>query len=230
MNRMGVTSRTPTMICASHSRLVCIGVAAALHLSASAPLLAQPAGSPPETAPAAAPSLPRSSERAFGVAYEISEMSINGFRNFAGEMRYRFGERHQVRLSVMEVKVTERDLAGWWSAAVSGGGVKGYFRAYELHGDRFVKGHWYLSANVGYIANTFEHVTLHDRVTNRTPTAGLGIGYARSNLFGVRGLSINITNPVRYYFHEIRETKLGAATVRAHKLVPNTWLFVGFEF
>lgn len=219
------------MIRPSHARLVCrFGVAAALCLSGSAPLLAQPAGSPSEKAPAARPSPTPPSERAFGLAYEISEMSINGFRNFAGEMRYRLGERHQVRLSVMEVRVTERDLAGWWSAAVSGEGVRGYFRAYELHGDRFLKGHWYLSANAGYIANTFEHVTLHDRVTNRTPTAGLGIGYARSNLFGVRGLSINVTNPVRYYFHEIKETKLGSATVRAHRFVPNTWLFVGFEF
>jgi hypothetical protein len=157
-------------------------------------------------------------------------MSINGFRNFAGEARYRFGGRHQVRLSVMEVSVTERDLAGWWSAAVSGKGVKGYFRAYEVHADRFFRGHWYLSANAGYIANTFEHVTLPERLTNRTPTAGIGIGYARTNVFGVRGLSINFTNPVRYYFHEIKETKLGAATVRVHKFVPNTWLFVGFRF
>lgn len=205
-------------------------VAAALLLSGSAPLFAQPRVTEPPGAPVARPSPTPSTERGLVAAYELSEMSINGFRNFAGELRYRFEGRHQIRLSIMEVRVTERDLAGWWSAAVSGRGVKGYFRAYELHADRFFKGHWYLSANAGYIANTFEHVTLPDRLTNRTPTAGLGIGYARSNLFGIRGLSVNVTNPVRYYFHEIKETKLGSATVRVHKIVPNTWIFVGLRF
>lgn len=204
-------------------------IAAVLLLNGSAPLLAQPAVEHADS-PVARPAPTPSTERGLFAAYELSEMSINGFRNFAGELRYRFEGRHQIRLSIMEVKVSERDLAGWWSAAVSGRGVRGYFRAYELHADRFFKRHWYLSANAGYIANTFEHVTLPDRLTNRTPTAGLGIGYARSNLFGIRALSINVTNPVRYYFHEIKETKLGSATVRVHKFVPNTWLFVGFRF
>lgn len=157
-------------------------------------------------------------------------MPVNRFRNFAGELRYRFGDRHQVRLSVMEVDVSERDLAGWWSASVRGEGVKGYFRAYELHADRFFRGNWYVSANAGYIANTFELVTLRDRLRNRTPTAGVGIGYSRSNVFGVKGLSVDFTNPIRYYFDDIKETRLGSATVRAHKFVPNTWLFVGFKF
>lgn len=207
-----------------------LGGAVAFLLLGSSALRAQPVSGDRETDPGTRLTPAASSERGLVLAYEVTEMSVNRFRNFAGELRYRFGDRHQVRLSVMEVDVSERDLAGWWSASVRGEGVKGYFRAYELHADRFFKGNWYVSANAGYIANKFERVTLDDRLQNRTPTAGVGVGYARSNLFGVKGLSINFTNPVRYYFHEIKETRLGSATVRAHKLVPNTWLFVGFKF
>jgi hypothetical protein len=45
----------------------------------------------------------------------------------------------------------------------------------------------------------------------------------------VRHLFVDITNPVRYYVHGIRETRLGAATVRRHTVVPNTWVFIGYR-
>jgi len=198
-------------------------VAAALACLLCGPAAAVAAADP---APPASPA----PDRGFSAAYELTEMGMNGFRNFAGELGYRFGARHRVRLSVMEVDVSERDLAGWWSAAVDGKGVEGYLRGYEVHGDRFFKGGWYVSLNAGYYANTFEHVTLPERLSNETLTAGLGIGYSRSRLFGVEHLSINFTNPIRYYFHPIEETPLGSATVRTHKIVPNTWLFVGYAF
>jgi hypothetical protein len=72
--------------------------------------------------------------------------------------------------------------------------------------------------------------TLPGRIWNETPAAGIGIGYSRANLFGIRPLHIDFTMPVRYYFNGIEETKLGDATVRAHKIVPNTWLFIGYKF
>lgn len=113
---------------------------------------------------------------------------------------------------------------------MDGAGVRGYFRAYELNVDRFVGRGWYVSANAGYIANTFEHVTLPDRVANRTLTAGAGFGYSRTGLLGVKRLYFDFSNPVRYYVHGIAETRLGAATVRAHRIVPNTWAFIGYQF
>jgi hypothetical protein len=169
-------------------------------------------------------------ERGPFVAYELTEMAMNYFKHFAGEVGYRFGSRSQLRFSVMEVVVSERDLAGWWSASVAGEGVEGYMRGYELHADRFFKGNWYLSANAGYYANEFRHVTLPDRIWNETLTAGIGIGYSRANLFGVKRLHLDFTMPIRYYFNGIEETKLGEATVRAHKIVPNTWVFLGYRF
>lgn len=191
------------------------------------PLSAQQAQVSP---PVAAPSPATPSQRGAFVAYEITEMSINGFRHFAGELGFRFGARHQVRVSIMEVDVSERDLAGWWSASVDGRGVEGYFRAYELNADRFFAGNWYVSGNAGYIANEFRHVTLPDRLKNETLTAGVGVGYSRSNLFGVKRLHLNVAMPVRIYFDGIEETRLGDATVRVHRIVPNTWIFIGYQF
>ena len=164
------------------------------------------------------------------VSYEITEMVVNYFRYFGGEVGFRFDQKHQVRLTVMEVVVSERDLAGWWSAAVEGKGVEGYLRVYEISVDRFFGGNWYAGANAGYIANEFRHVTLPQRIWNETPTIGIAIGYSRANVFGIRHLHINFTMPVRFYFNGIEETKLGDATVRTHKIVPNTWLFIGYKF
>jgi hypothetical protein len=212
-----------------HARSTRALIAAGL-LCCPGPLVAQAAQGEPS--PVQVPTPARASSREAGafVAYEITEMSMNRFRNFAGEAGYRFGSKYRLRVSVMEVDVTERDLAGWWSASVEGKGVEGYLRAYEAHADRFLTKSWYVGGNVGYIANTFEHVTLPDRLTNRTMTAGIGVGYSRADLFGVKHLHFDISMPIRFYFNEIEETKLGAATVRAHKVVPNTWIFVGYGF
>lgn len=165
------------------------------------------------------------------VGYEALEMSMNRFRNFAGEIGYRFETKYQVRLSIMEVDLTERHLASTWeSAAVDGKGVKGYFRGYELHADRFFYGNWYVGANLGYYADTYEHVTLPVRVKNRTPTVGLGLGYSPARLLGVEHLYVDFASPFRYYFDQIRKTKLGDATIRPHIVVSNIWLFLGYRF
>lgn len=201
-----------------------------LFVCGTVPPLASAAGGEAAPAPAAtAPPPGWPDGRAF-VGYELTEMSMNRFRHFAGEAGYRFGPRYRLRVSVMEVDVTERDLAGWWSASVDGPGVRGYFRAYELHADRFLGRSWYVGGNLGYIANTFEHVTLPVRLANRTLTAGVGAGYSHAGLFGVRRLYLDVSMPIRFYFDGIEETPLGAATVRAHRVVPNTWIFVGYRF
>lgn len=211
-----------------------IGIHAAAQLlvlcSWTSGLSAQTPDSPPAQPRAAATTQP-ATDRGVFVGYETLEMSMNRFKHFAGEIGYRFGATHQLRLSIMEVDLTERHLASKWeSAAVEGRGVKGYFRGYELHADRFFRGNWYLSANVGYYADTYEHVTLPERVHSRTMTIGTGIGYSRANLFGVPHLTLNFSNPVRFYFNGIKQTTLGEATVRRHKIVPNTWLFLGYRF
>jgi hypothetical protein len=67
-------------------------------------------------------------------------------------------------------------------------------------------------------------------VDNRTLTAGIGVGYSHSDLFGVRHLQLDVSMPIRFYFDDIAEIGLGSARVRAHKVVPNTWVFLGYGF
>lgn len=170
-------------------------------------------------------------QEGFFVAYETLEMAMNEFSHFAGEAGYRLSAKYQVRLTVMEVALTERHLSSKWeAAAVDGEGVEGYLRGYEAHADRFFAGNWYVSANVGYYEDTYTHTELDASLENRTVTAGSGIGYARANLFGVRGLYVNFNVPVRYYFNAIKKTTLGEATIRPHIVVNNMWLFVGYKF
>src|SRR5574341_464533 len=74
----------------------------------------------------------QSPDRCFFVGYETLEMSMNKFKNFAGEVGFRLSPKHQLRLTVMEVDLTERHLASKWeSAAVKGPNVEGYFQGYE---------------------------------------------------------------------------------------------------
>jgi hypothetical protein len=180
--------------------------------------------------PASAQPSPVDREGAF-IAYEVAEMTMNQFRNFAGEVGYRFRSPYQARLTIMEVDLTERHLSSSWeSAAVDGRNVTGYFRGYELHVDRFLLSNLYVSANVGYYADTYTHTQLPDRVKNKTFTVGSGVGYSRPNIFGIQHLHFNFNVPVRYYFNRLEETQLGDATVREHVVVNNMWLFIGYRF
>ena len=164
-------------------------------------------------------------------AYETLEMGMNNFKYFAGEIGYRFNQKYQVRMTIMEVKLTERHLSsGWGAAAVDGNDVEGYFRGYEMHFDRFISKHWYVGANLGYYNDEYSHTVLDESLENKTLTAGIGIGYTRNHLFGIKHLYLNLAMPVRYYFNHIAETKLGETTIKPHIVVNNLWLFLGYKF
>lgn len=173
----------------------------------------------------------QSRQEGFLVAYETLEMAMNEFRNFAGEVGYRLDPKYQVRLTIMEVDLTERHLASQWeSAAVDGKNVEGYFRGYEAHVDRFFAASWYVSGAIGYYKDQYAHTQLDESLENRTLTVGSGIGYSRANLFGIRGLYFNFDSPVRYYFNPIKERKWGETTIRPHVVISNIWLFAGIKF
>jgi hypothetical protein len=165
------------------------------------------------------------------IGYEIFEMAMNRFQNFAGELGYRFSPRYQLRLTIMEVNLTERHLSSSWEAyAVDGENVEGYFRGYEANLDRFVWKHLYVSGSLGYYADTYEHTELPDRVENNTITLGTGVGYMGEKPFGISHLFINFSMPFRYYFDQIEKTKLGTTTIREHVIISNMWLFVGYSW
>ena len=172
----------------------------------------------------------QSPERGFFVGYETLEMAMNEFKIFAGEVGFRLSPKHQLRLTIMEVDLTERHLASKWeSFAIDGPNVVGYFQGYEAHVDRFFKRNWYVSGAVGFYKDSYRHTQLDQSLENKTFTLGSGIGYTRSNLLGIKGLYVNVDVPVRYYFNPIKETKWGETTIMPHVVVNNLWVFAGFK-
>jgi len=170
-------------------------------------------------------------QKGFYVGYEILEMAMNKFQYFAGEIGYRFDKKNHIRLAILEVKLTERHLSSSTEAyAVDGENVEGYFRGYEINYDKFYYKNLFISANMGYFHDTYEHTILDEKVENKTFTIGTALGYRHSDLFGIKHFYINFSLPVRYYFNKLEETKLGDTTVREHSIVNNIWLFLGYQF
>jgi len=173
----------------------------------------------------------RADDDGYFVAYETLEMTMNKFQYLAGEVGRKYEPNKQVRLTVAEVNLSERHLSSSWEAyAVDGDNVEGYLRGYELNHDWFFHGGWYYSANIGYFHDHYEHRITKEEIDNKTLTVGSGIGYTTDDLFGVNGLYLNFSNPIRYYFNGIDETKLGNTTIREHRIVNHMWLFVGYKF
>ncbi len=169
----------------------------------------------------------------FFLGYETLEMTMNKFQNFAGEVGYRINPRHQVRLAIGEIKLTERHLSSdWEAAAVDGDNVEGYFRIYELNYDRFFgkRKLFYVSGSAGYVNDKYKHLISDRRIDNHTATVGLGVGFQKMNLFGIRHLYINASIPFRYYFNDIPEQQWGDTTIEKHQFVNNIWFFVGYGF
>lgn len=165
------------------------------------------------------------------IAFEIFELSQNNFKNFAGEIGHKFNEKHQARLTIMDVELTERHLSSVEAAAIDGSNVEGIFRGYEINYDRYFTKSWYVSLNAGHYTDIYQHQILRDqRLKNETFTIGTGVGYLKQNPFGLKNAYLNFKVPLRYYFDSIDETSLGDARVREHLIVNNFWLFLGIHF
>lgn len=168
----------------------------------------------------------------FFLGYELFEMSMNNFKNYAGEVGYRFDRKNELRLSFMDVILTERHLSNSYEAHATNnnGNVKGHFQAYELNYDRFFSEHWYFMANLGWFHDYFQNIITDESLENKTITIGSGLGYKYENLFGVSHLYANLSYPVRYYLHPIHRTWLGNTLIMEHIIVDNLWLFIGYAF
>lgn len=168
----------------------------------------------------------------FFVGYELLEMSMNEFKYFAGEVGYRFNPKHQLSLSIGEIDMTERHLSSNEAAAVDGDNVEGYFRIYELTYSRFFgkRKLWHYGANVGYVYDEYDHLISDNEIKNHTLTAGVNFGFQKMDIFKIKHLYLRVLIPIRYNFNSIPEQEWGETTIREHKFVPNTWLFLGYRF
>lgn len=180
----------------------------------------------------AATALAQQGKTGWFAGYELLEMTMNEFRNFAGEIGYRANQDDQFRLVYMDVRLTERHLSSKTeSAAVDGDDVEGTFRLYELNYDNYFDGsNWYWSLSAGYERSVYQHTELDERAVLESNAVGAGFGYLTSNFLWIEGLLFNFSVPFRYYFEPLEETKLGDTTIREHRIVNNIWVFVGFHF
>ena len=167
----------------------------------------------------------------FFLAYEFGEAAFNRFQSLSGEMGLRFANEHMIRLSHMNVKLTEEHLSSDFAGAVEGSDVEGKFFGFEVFYDFpvFTEG-LYIGPSVGYYKNEYLHTVLDERFKNNSATIGLGIGYREKNVFGVKGLYYMLSFPMRTPLNPIEESMLGNTTIENNRFDNNIWFFVGYEF
>lgn len=165
------------------------------------------------------------------IAYELGEAAFNNFQSLSGEIGIKFANNHLLRLTHMNVKLTESHLSTGFAGAVDGNDVEGKFFGFEAFYDFpvFLRG-LYISPSLGFYKNEYSHLTLNEKLTNNSATIGLGIGYRETNLFRIKGLYFMVTFPMRTPLNPIDKTILGNTTVNSNVFSNNIWLFIGYEF
>ena len=166
------------------------------------------------------------------IGIEPGELIRNDSKQFSGEVGYKFNDDLQLRLTLMNFKVSNSNFIGdYGSNVVTGGNVDWRSRGFELHIDNFFTRHWYYSFTAGRYHDSFSHNTLvNQQLDHRSNTIGVGIGYQYRNLFHVKNLYMNFDIPIRAYLDPIKETKLGSSTLQERTWSGNGWLFKGYQF
>jgi len=101
---------------------------------------------------------PRSSNHFF-VGYELGEMIPNRMQNYAFEMGYSFADDHSLRITALDVILTERHLASKYEAvSVDGKDINGRLSDYALNYDYFVSESFYVSIIGGYESIYYEYL------------------------------------------------------------------------
>ena len=165
------------------------------------------------------------------IAYEFGEAAFNKFQSLSGEIGLHFQNNHMLRLTHMNVKLTEGHLSSDFAVVVEGDDVEGKFLGFEAFYDLpvFWKG-FYISPSFGYYKNEYNHLILEQNLKNNSFTIGTAISYRETDIFGVKGLYYTVSFPMRTPFNPIRETSLGETLIKGNRFDNNIWLFVGYEF
>lgn len=163
------------------------------------------------------------------VGYEMLEMIGADYKNFAGEVGYRWGDG-ELRFVGLDVQLNEDHLTSDYAKIVEGSGVEGELKGYELYSNWYFSGNWYYMFNIGYIKLNFHDKISGEWYRNDSLMAGSGIGYNWRQPFGIPGLYINPHFPFRFLFDPIEQKQFTKAKVMDLGLAFNVWLFVGMEF
>lgn len=165
------------------------------------------------------------------LAYEFGEAAFNKFQSLSGEIGVKFPNNYLLRLTHMNVNLSEKHLASSFAGAVDGSDVRGKMFGFEAFYDIPIA--WktlYISPSVGYYRNEYKHTVLDEAIENKTATIGAGISYRETNLFKVKGLYYTLSLPMRISLNPIKKTTLGETTIRNNAFDNNIWLFIGFQF
>lgn len=176
-------------------------------------------------------SLANESKTGLFLGYELIEMGLNDFNNFAGELGFRLNTNSQVRFIRMDVVLQERHLKGDEATAVTGPNISGEFKGWEFSYDHFFFDNgFYLSLNWGKFDFNFSHTSLGESYNNSSFTVGTGVGYFEENFLGTESLYFNFSYPIRTMFSHIAQKNLGSSSVNELKTLDNFWMFLGYRF
>lgn len=165
------------------------------------------------------------------IAYELGEAAFNKFQSFSGEIGLKLRNRQIIRLTHMNVKLTEAHLSSSFAGAVDGNGVEGKLFGFEAFYDFpvFYQG-LYVGSSIGYYVNEYNDINSDEKLESNSTTLGIGISYSETNVFKLEGLYFRLSIPFRMPLNPIEETVLGEAIIRDNTFDQNIWFFVGYEF
>lgn len=165
------------------------------------------------------------------IGYELGEAAFNSFQSISGEVGIRFQNNHLLRLTHMNVSLTEKHLSSSFAGAVDGADVEGRLFGFEAFYDfPVLSKSLYIAPSIGYYKNSYEHTILDEELKTNSATLGVGISYREMNLFNIRGLYYAVSIPMRISLNPIQETMLGETIIKNNTFENNIWLFIGYEF
>ncbi len=164
------------------------------------------------------------------VGYEFGQMAFNGFNHVAGEVGVELESNASVRLTFLNVALSERHLSSSEASAVNGDNVEGLWRGAELHYDVPLTTHIFVSPSVGFYDSKYSHTVLDQTVRQKSTVAGVSLSYTNSGVFGFEELYWRFSFSYRHYFNPIGRTNLGDAVVRGDSAEFTPALFVGYRF
>lgn len=165
------------------------------------------------------------------IAYELGEAVFNKFQSLSGEVGIRFRNNQMLRISHVNLSLTEQHLSSGFAGAVDGDNIKGKQFGFELLYDfPILFKDFHIGPSVGYYKREFQHTLLDESLEKSSLSVGGSLSYRETNIFKIKGLYYSFTLPIRINLNPIQETILGTSVITKNTFDNNIWLFIGYEF
>lgn len=165
------------------------------------------------------------------IAFELGQAVFNDFKSYSGEVGVKLRNNHMLRLSHMNIKMSEAHLSSDFAVVVDGDHVEGKQFGFELFYDFPIL--WkgvHISPSLGWYRNEYYHTILNENLKKSSATVGIAISYREVDIFGIKGLYYTLSFPMRTPFNSITRTKLGDTIIKNNTFDSNIFFFVGFQF